>query len=82
MSINDDFFKPHERMLEFFTKNTLNEAIYSIENETAKLKDVHCDKLPISHLVSIRIELLKQKNKLKQLEKLMDKAFVNKKETN
>jgi hypothetical protein len=82
MSINDDFFKPHERMLEFFTKNTLSEAIYSIENETAKLKDVHCDKLPISHLVSIRIELLKQKNKLKQLEKLMDKAFVNKKETN
>ena len=82
MSIHDDFFGPHERTLEFFTKNVLYETIDCIEEEAAKLKDIHSEDLSITHLVSIRIELLKQKNKLKQLEEIMSKAFVDKKETN
>lgn len=82
MSMFDDIYAPHERSLEFFTKNLLNETIDCIEEEAAKLKDVHSGDLSISYLISIRIELLNQKNKLKQLEEIMSKAFVDKKEKN
>ena len=50
---------------------TLSEAIHTIEEEGYKLKSVIDNKIDKTYLTSIRIRVLNQKNKLKELKDLM-----------
>ena len=68
--IHDDFFKDPDQ-LNVHISNTLSEAVNVLEGEANILKDVKDGELPNSHLVSTRINLLKQKNLLKELRKLL-----------
>ena len=52
-------------------RNTLSEAIHTIEEEGYKLKSVIDNEISKTYLTSIRIRVLNQKNKLKELQDLM-----------
>ena len=57
-------------------RNTLNKAIYIIEEEGHKLKAVIDGEIDKSHLTKIRMTILNQKNQLKELEDFMRKFKI------
>ena len=58
--------------------NTLGEAVHALENEANKLTDIRDGELDNSHLTSSRINLLEQKNLLKELRELLRSTWKNK----
>ena len=68
--------------LNVFISNTLGEAVYVLENEADKLKDIRDGELNNSHLTSSRINLLEQKNLLKQLREILRSTWKNKSSAN
>ena len=68
--------------LNVLISNTLGEAVYVLENEAKKLSDIRDGGLDNSHLTSSRINLLEQKNLLKQLREILRSTWKNKTSAN
>tara|TARA_R110000803_G_scaffold37919_1_gene81882 strand:+ start:359 stop:589 length:231 start_codon:yes stop_codon:yes gene_type:complete len=68
--------------LNVYISNTLGEAVYALENEAKKLTDIRDGVLDNSHLTSSKINLLEQKNLLKELREILRSTWKNKPSAN
>jgi len=81
MSKIDDLFKDPDQ-LNVYISNTLGKAVHVLENEADKLTDIRDGEFDNSHLTSSRINLLEQKNLLKELRELLRSTWKNKPSAN